>query len=377
MEATVGPAGDRQVHAVPRFGHVPALDGLRGVAIASVVLYHAWPQLFPGGFLGVDLFFCLSGFLITTLLLEEHERHGRVSIRSFIVRRARRLLPVALTAIVLVEVILLILGSPDRDALGGLFAAFYAENLAHYLDPPVIQQFGHFWSLSQEEQFYLVWPPLLALALALKVRRQWIMGALVALAGAVVVHRMLLADDWWRIYYAPDTRSDGLLLGCALAFARRTHWIRPRRIWLVVAVLAAAAYLAEMLTIGLDETVGMYGFTVANLAAIGFLAAIVADPNGLATRALTVRPLCWLGLISYSLYIWQPLTVSLGGAHGWQIVISSLIIATVSYRYIERPLRRGRAPGTRRARSLDSRWRTAFERAAPRWLLPRVSESPS
>src|SRR5262249_38375521 len=161
-------------------------------------------------------FFVLSGFLITGLLLDEHEQTGGVSLRGFYRRRVRRLMPVALAGIVLSEGILILVAAQqhtfDTQMLVGAFALFYGENLAHFLHPPVTTLLGHYWSLSQEEQFYFIWPPILGIALARRIAPRRLLGILGVAVAAVAVHRAVLAGDWWRVYYAPDTHADGILL---------------------------------------------------------------------------------------------------------------------------------------------------------------------
>ncbi len=335
-----------------RLGHVPALDGVRGLAIAAVLVYHAYDV--PGGFLGVDLFFVLSGFLITTLLLEEHAERGRISFRGFYRRRARRLLPVAFAGIVCAEIVLLgaTLAGPEAgtQALGGLFAALYVENLAHYLHPPVIAGLGHYWSLSQEEQFYFLWPPILALLLRFRVRSHWLVAGLGAAVAAIIVHRAMLADaGWWRTYYAPDTRSDGILLGCLVAVAWRSGLLRPSRSWLLAGPIALAVLGFAVATVDhTAETAALYGITVANLAAAVIIASIVMAPRAALSRLLAIAPIRWLGLISYSLYIWGALAGWLTQTHGSMLVAISLTVAFLSYRYVERPFRRRKAPSPAR-----------------------------
>jgi peptidoglycan/LPS O-acetylase OafA/YrhL len=330
-----------------RLGYVPALDGVRGLAIAAVVVYHAFDV--PGGFLGVDLFFVLSGFLITTLLLEEHAEKGRLDFSAFYLRRARRLLPVALAGIFFAQLIVISAalagGNLGTQVLGGLFASLYVANLAHFLDPPVILGIGHYWSLSQEEQFYIVWPPLLAMLLVLRVRLRWLVAGLALAVIAVVAHRALLVDaGWWRTYYAPDTRSDGILLGCLLAVAWKDGRLRESRLWLAAGPVALAVYGVAVAT--LDHTTratALYGLTVANVAAAAILASIIMAPHAPITRVLSLPPLRWLGLISYSLYIWGSLVGWVTQAHGWLLVTLSIAVAVLSYRFVERPFRLRRA----------------------------------
>ncbi|MEO7449103.1 MAG: acyltransferase, partial [Humibacillus sp.] len=209
------------------------LDGLRALAILSVLVYHLDAAWLPGGFLGVDVFFVVSGFLITTLLVREHHRTGRVSLSSFWLRRARRLLP-ALAVCVLTSVLIARVVNTDllvqvgRQMLGALtFSTNWIEITAgsSYFDQTAPQLFMNFWSLAVEEQFYLVWPlvtiGLLTLAPRLRV------GAAVALGGgsALLMAALYVPDaDATRVYYGTDTHLVGLMAGAALAFA----WATPR-----------------------------------------------------------------------------------------------------------------------------------------------------
>jgi peptidoglycan/LPS O-acetylase OafA/YrhL len=303
-------------------GHRPALDGMRGLAILSVLLAHVWfhptkPQLFHGGFIGVDVFFVLSGFLITALLLQEHQRTGRIRLGRFYLRRALRLLPALLGLLVICW-----LSPPGwglKDDLARLRAdtrsvLLYYHNWRAGLARDVSLPFLHFWSLAVEEQFYLVWPVALASLLACGARRRWLAG--LTLLGVVVpaVLRNCLPSGAIpakaRLYYCTDTRLDALSLGCLLALV--ASWglgpssERGRRLLRVAAWVAAVVLLGH----GLRATMfGAYmfraGFTLVALSAVVLLAALLWEAPPLLRRLLEVRPLGWLGRISYGTYLWN------------------------------------------------------------------------
>ncbi|MBV9048555.1 MAG: acyltransferase, partial [Solirubrobacterales bacterium] len=210
--------------------YAPGLDGVRALAVTAVVLYHARVPWLPGGFLGVDVFFVLSGYLITSLLLAEYRRAGRIDLSRFWIRRARRLLPAALLVIVvclIVEAVFLRgnLGAFRGDALASVL---YVNNwhqifagqsyFAAFGRPSLLE---HYWSLSVEEQFYVVWPLVLVGGFAIS-RRRWVVGAAVA---AVFISMVLMAllyhggVDASRAYYGTDTRAAPLMIGAILAFA--------------------------------------------------------------------------------------------------------------------------------------------------------------
>ncbi len=209
--------------ATARLGYVPALNGLRGIAILGVLGVHLFGL--SGGFYGVDLFFVLSGYLITTLLLEEHDRTGLVSLRAFYIRRARRLLPALGAVLVLIAVVGPMFYSPGLVAsivVSGLYAANIVRGFGHS-DFLAATPAAHLWSLAQEEQFYVLWP-LALLALRRRLTERRVMTLLAAGFVALVMYRAALAGagaGWHRLYYAPDTHMDGLVLGCLLAYARR------------------------------------------------------------------------------------------------------------------------------------------------------------
>ena len=209
--------------------HVRALDGLRAVAVVAVLIFHANSDWLPGGFLGVDVFFVLSGYLITSLLLEEWRREGRIDLPAFWRRRARRLLPelaVVLSACLLYCVIFL----PDevmRLRSDVLAAAFYAMNWRLVFEhQPYFESFGrpsllqHLWSLAVEEQFYLAWPPLFALSIRwLRPRGLVVVAITGALASALLMAVLYdPAQATSRLYYGTDTHASGVLVGAALAF---------------------------------------------------------------------------------------------------------------------------------------------------------------
>src|SRR5262245_30632620 len=237
---------------------VRALDGLRGVAVIAVLLFH--DQRLKGGYLGVDLFFVLSGFLITSLLLADHDRHGRVGLRRFYERRARRLLPALGLALVMVAIYAAVWARPEelpRIRWDGIATLFYVQNWREiftqtsYWDaftaPSPLQ---HTWSLSIEEQFYALWPLLLIGVLAIRRSARTVLTVTLALAAAGATYTILAAQDGGDtrfLYYSTFTRAPALLLGAALAafVAMRGHVSSRRgRVALEVLAIVAVGYLA-------------------------------------------------------------------------------------------------------------------------------------
>jgi peptidoglycan/LPS O-acetylase OafA/YrhL len=337
-----------------RLGYVPALDGLRGVAILLVVGRHAFRTPVGGGY-GVDVFFVLSGFLIATLLLDEHAQTGRIDFRGFYTRRARRLLP-GLFAMLAVYLIVETLAGRASDAARRVAAGgFYTANIVQAFWPHVIGRsaIGPLWSLAQEEQFYLLAP----FALLLLLRRSSphkIRLVLATLIFLVIVERFALTaweGPTQRIYVGPDTHCDGLLVGTLLAVTLRTAGGRARE-WRLLGPVSVVA-------LGL-LAIRPYGFWLQSplivAVAAGLICCAVVQPGTLTTRLLSLRPLVFTGKISYSLYLWNaPLQLWLHGDAGHSAsepysvagaalaTLLAFVVAWVSYRYVEQPFRRRRA----------------------------------
>lgn len=348
------------------FGYRPALDGLRGVAIALVVSWHAfgWPAR---GFLGVHLFFVLSGFLITTLLLQEWRERGDVSLRSFYRRRALRLLP-ALAALLVVYTGLHLarsLASSEGHDLstaleGVLYSAFYVANVVQAAGVVLPVPLNHLWSLAAEEQFYVLWPFLLVLALRYRVRPGWVEAGLVAAVLLVVVERIRLAlrdAPEERLYYAPDTTFDPILIGCLLGLwfvlGRGPAPLRSATLvrWLVLPAVALVALPVFWTGPGWKPVQWSWVLPFA-LASALVIWAVATNRSRLLERALAFAPLVALGKISYSLYLWHPLVIWSGlrllGIPTAVGVALAVPVATASYLFVERPfLRRKRSERTR------------------------------
>lgn len=321
-----------------RLRYVPALDGLRGVAIALVVAFHyfGFP---PGGTDGVDLFFVLSGFLITTLLLEERAETGTVRLRGFYARRIRRLIPALLSLLAAFSVIAAVKGVDPLPQLARF--GFYTGNFTRaYFDPhgrSASSGISHLWSLAEEEQFYLVWP--LLLLLVARTRRLLLLTtlfacALIAYRGALVLDGASLV----RLFYGPDTRADGLMLGAILAIARQRGVVRIPE--------GLVPWLLAVFTIAVAIPAGFSGWPlvvlpVFELVCVGLIAATVGGSS--LAGPLAWRPLVFLGKISYSLYLWHYMIWwMLGWQHPWLALAISLTCSCLSYRFVEQPFRRGR-----------------------------------
>jgi peptidoglycan/LPS O-acetylase OafA/YrhL len=349
------------------------LDGIRGAAVLLVVVYHAsyltagWgPRLLPGGFVGVDLFFVLSGLLITRLLLRELDDTERIGFGAFMGRRLRRLYP-ALTGMTAAVVVLLVAtdrvgAGADQLTAGELAQAagatlLYVSNLVQARGWPFPGELSHTWSLAIEAQFYLLWPLVLLAFRALRLPRGAQVGALVAAMVAVAVHRSVLWTDqahYLPLYLRTDTRIDVVLAGCLLGMLVHWGWWRTAR-WLRLPALAGVAVL--LLAGLLSETgdVRMYrdfGLSAVALAALAVVASALLDPGGPVGRLAGWRPLAVLGDRSYSLYLWHVpvfLTVArhIGDRPVALRVASGLLVTAVltegSYRLVESRFRGGGA----------------------------------
>ncbi len=354
----------------PRLGYRPALDGVRALAVVAVFAYHANLRWARAGFLGVDLFFVLSGYLITALVLAERRREGRIDLRRFWIGRARRLLPAVLVLLASVAVAVPILASDQAYRLRAdlLSALGYVSNwrliFGHqsYFHsagrPPILQ---HLWSLAVEEQFYLLWPPVLAFALRRRPYRRMVRPLLIAAGASAALMALLYQpySDPSRVYFGTDTRAAALLIGAALA-AATTRWQlvegirRSGRLLLeALGIVALAALVWAVANVSeFDPALYRGGFLAVALSGAALVAA-AARPGRpvLLGRVLGARPLVWLGQRSYSVYLWFWPVLMLTRPHydvpftglpllGLRVGLT-LALACASYRFVELPARAG------------------------------------
>lgn len=323
----------------------PGLDGVRGIAIALVVAAHALAPttLFPGGgVIGIQLFFVLSGFLITSLLLAEADATGRVNIRAFYGRRARRLVP-ALVVFLAFFALWSVVAQVQRwqeIAVSVTYIANWARVVGVDLD-----ELNHTWSLAVEEQFYLVWP--IAIVALVRFRRDWRILAIAA--AALMAWRIGLAAsgaDWGRLYYATDTNAASLLAGAALAAAGVASSRRaPAAGVAAIAVLLALSFVVTGHSIDGQRFYVAVGAPIATMASLGLIVAAMNAGSGW----LAVRPLVFLGAISYGLYLWHTGLNRIADLdYGWPVearlilIPTSIVIAAASLRFVEARFRRRR-----------------------------------
>jgi peptidoglycan/LPS O-acetylase OafA/YrhL len=350
---------------------VPALDGLRGVAVIAVLWFHE--GRLRGGYLGVDLFFVLSGFLITSLLLVEQRDRGRVRLGRFYERRARRLLPALGVALVGVAVYAAVWAQPvelPRIRWDGIATLFYFANWRDiatkqsYWDvfraPSALQ---HTWSLSIEEQFYALWPLIVMGAVAARRSARAVLAVAVGLGAACALFTVVDAvhhGDQRLLYYGTFSRAPALLMGAALAalvVMRGPVASRRGRIALEVAAIVGAGYLAYEWSHQTGDGLSLYRgpLLLCGVAATIVIAAAAHPQRGALARVLALPPLVGAGLISYGLYLYHLpiyliLTHARTGLGAWPLfgtrVVVSVAVAILSYALIEQPIRSGALRGS-------------------------------
>ncbi|WP_237197218.1 acyltransferase family protein [Rothia nasimurium] len=356
------------------------LDGVRAIAVLLVLVYHFWPQYLPGGMIGVDLFFVISGYLITALLLREGAYTGKMDIVSFWVRRLRRLVPAFALLTLVVGSLALLVGGDAQVGLGRqILGAFtYSSNWLliwagnDYFTQTSPELMTNFWSLAVEEQFYLFWPVVMVFVFMFTAKwwqRALVPGVLGALSLLAAVVLGLLGASTTRLYYGTDTHLYGLMLGVLLAMMipwsmyppvdNRLYplvgygngiwgWLRQLVGWVsLVAVIPFALTLSDH-----SSWLMPWGLLVGSLLGMGIIQALLPDvrggTSGLFRGLLSLAPLRWIGQRSYGIYLWHwPLMVlahyTFGAARSsWVnvgVLFLTLIIAGLSYMYVEQPVR--------------------------------------
>ena len=356
----------------PSLPHVPALDGLRGAAVVGVVLFHF--VHYTGGYLGVDLFFVLSGFLITSLLLVERQERGSILLGAFWARRARRLFPAVVLLLLAVAIYAKVLADPTQLTMlrgDGLATLFYVANWravasnasywAMFNDPSPLQ---HTWSLAIEEQFYVIWPFVAWFVLG-RARRQPAGALLIVSAvglGLSALAQLALyqpGTDPSRVYFGTDTRSAAIFMGAVLActfhrFGRPTGRRAGLAIqgagWTGLAILAVCWSFVD----GQSAFLYRGGLLLCGLAATAVVAAATQPGGGVLAAVFSFPPLRTIGLVSYGVYLWHwpvlvvvtPERVHQDGLLLFLLRVSATgVIATASFLLVEQPIRRGALTG--------------------------------
>ncbi|MFZ9630129.1 MAG: acyltransferase family protein [Ilumatobacteraceae bacterium] len=369
----------------PRMGYQPTLDGVRAISVVAVILYHAGFSWMHGGFFGVEVFFVVSGFLITSLLVEERDRDGRVDLRHFWIRRWRRLLPALFTMMAAVGVWAVFFGTTEqhtqlrRDFPWGLgYVANWGTVLSkqlYFSGTPTL--FRHLWSLAVEEQWYLVWPVVFIAVAGRRaghrgddrsLGRTLVLVSVGVMVATAVMHTTSWPTRWYNpfvlqwqqvdttnfLYLSTITRSSGLLLGAAMAFLWRPWRVRGRARaeaarTLDLTAMVATAVLLVSFVVGEVASASTYLYLLpAVTVSAAVLVGVVVHPWATGTRlVLGWRPLVELGKRSYGLYLWSwPVSRAVGAYEGsWSRCAAAMALTAVlseaCYRFVETPIRTG------------------------------------
>ena len=371
-------------------GRVPAIDGLRVIALLVIFAQHSGLGPSGKGGIAVDVFFVISGFVITRLLVKEYDATGRISVRRFYLARWRRLIPAAVVLCMVVLVVSLVVGGRWKDEwVYALLALTSTIDLAAAQDH-ISRLLINCWSLSVEEQYYLLWPLALSALLGLAARRRRPLLPLVLISAVCVVplvERICVRAAGFPsyVYYSPDTRTDQLLMGCGLALLLRYFGDAPLPGWLIVGVrrtfwpaaavlgVAAATWTTLPKRGGLSAATYLtVGMTVTGVLSVLVIAGFVLTPADPLSRLIGWRPLAWMGREwSYGFYLWHWPAIAVlnrvgGRHHTWWAFVATLAAAIASWWCVERHFRRRPA----RARSVQPGAAPALSRAGeatPAW----------
>ncbi|WP_237185910.1 acyltransferase family protein [Rothia nasimurium] len=319
----------------------PQLDGMRTIAVLLVILGHAWTRHFYGATVGVGLFFALSGFLITGLLLNEREKYGSINLIKFSGRRLLRLVP----ALILMLVVTVPLLTPP---VAEIFSALlYYSNWVR-VSGNDMGAYGHLWSLAVEEQFYLFWPLLLVAAYAFKKVKGVAVTALVLIAGSTAI-KFIYASSEDRIYNGLDARMDNLLVGALLAIAYR-YWPETVKGWSRILAIPGLIIIGFM-TFAPQFVAMPVELTLITWGSVMVVALLACGEISWINSFMSWKPLVWFGAISYGVYLWHYpiqflwLTQGIGYSLRFPLVlVTTTIIAWLSYKFVERPLSKALRP---------------------------------
>lgn len=349
--------------------YMPGIDGLRAIAVLGVILYHLNIPWFQGGFSGVTVFFVLSGYLITDILIDEWTIYNKIDYLRFMIRRFRRLAPALLSMIFLVTLWVIFTNHPSFEKLRSDFLPsllyvtnwWYIFHEVSYFDSfGPASPFTHIWSLGIEEQFYLIWPLLVILGLTFIKRKRFQVSAILV---GIIISAWLMAflyaprEDPSRVYYGTDTRAFSLLLGAALACVwpsqRLSKTLRRDARWVLEIVGITGLLLLIIMFMETSEFDSFHyqGGMLLLSVITSFVVAGIAHPASMLAKWLSVRPLRWIGVRSYGIYLWHypiiilttPL-INTDGLNFWIITLqfaATLIISALSYKFVETPIRSG------------------------------------
>lgn len=350
--------------------YMPAIDGLRAIAVIGVILYHLNIPWFQGGFTGVTVFFVLSGYLITDILIDEWSKNNKIDYIRFMIRRFRRLAPALLSMIFIVTLLIIFTNHPSFEKLRSDFfpSLLYVTNWWYiFHEVSYFDRFGpaspltHIWSLGIEEQFYLIWPLLVILGFTFIKRKRF---RILAILFGVVTSAWLMAflyipgGDPSRVYYGTDTRAFSLLLGAALAFvwpSQKLSKTLPRHASMVLEIIGISGLfiiVMNFIVISEFDSFHYQGGMLLLSMITALVVAAFAHPASKLGKWLSVKPLRWIGIRSYGIYLWHyPIIilttpiVNTDGINVWRITLqlgATLIISALSYRFVETPIRAGK-----------------------------------
>lgn len=354
--------------------YMPGIDGLRAIAVIGVILYHLNIPWFQGGFAGVTVFFVLSGYLITDILIDEWNKNNKIDYLRFMIRRFRRLAPALLSMIFIVSLLVVFTNHPTIEKLRSDFfpSLLYVTNWWYiFHEVSYFDRFGpaspltHIWSLGIEEQFYLIWPLLVILGFTFIKRKRF---RVLAILTGVVISASLMAflhtpgEDPSRVYYGTDTRAFSLLLGAALAFvcpSQRLSKTLPRHAGWVLDIVGIAGLLIIIILFIVTSQFDSFHYQGGMLllsVITTLVTAALAHPASSLAKWLNMKPITWIGLRSYGIYLWHYpiiiLTTPIINTDGINIgriifqIAATLIISALSYRYVETPIRTGQVKFT-------------------------------